>query len=37
MIKLIMQGEKTRYSNNKKFSLLGESSGLIPLASNLGI
>jgi hypothetical protein len=29
--------EKNRYSNNKKFSLLNESSGLIPLASNPGI
>jgi hypothetical protein len=29
--------KKNRYSNNKKFSLLGKSSGLIPLVSNPGI
>jgi hypothetical protein len=41
MVKLIIQKKKerkkTRYNNNKKFSLLGRSSGLIPLASNPGI
>jgi hypothetical protein len=29
--------KKPRYSNNKKFSLLDKSSGLIPLVSNPGI
>jgi hypothetical protein len=38
-VKLIIQTKqnKTRYKNNKKFSLLGESSGLIPLVSHSGI
>jgi hypothetical protein len=36
MVKLIIK-KKNRYSNNKKFSLLGKSSGLIPLVSNPGI
>jgi hypothetical protein len=29
--------KKNRYNENKKFSLLGKSSGLIPLVSNLAI
>jgi hypothetical protein len=36
MVKLTTQEKKNRYSN-KKFSLLGKSSGLIPLVSNPGI
>jgi hypothetical protein len=34
MVKLIIQKKITRYSNNKKFSLLGKSSGVILLMSN---
>jgi hypothetical protein len=36
MVKLIIQ-EKNIYSTKKEFSLLGKSSGLIPLASSPGI
>jgi hypothetical protein len=35
MEKVTMQ--KNRYNNNKKFSLLGKSSGLTPLVCNPGI
>jgi hypothetical protein len=38
MVKLIVQNKKkNRYSNHKKFSLHSKSSGIISLASNLGI
>jgi hypothetical protein len=38
MEKLIIQKKpKSRYNNNKKFSMLSKSSGLISLASNPGI
>jgi hypothetical protein len=37
MVKLITQKNKNRYSNNKKFSLLGKSSGFISLVSNPSI
>jgi hypothetical protein len=41
MVKLVIQRKRkrknTRYSNNKKFNLLGKSPGVIPLVSNLGV
>jgi hypothetical protein len=40
MVKLIIQKKiqkNTKYSNDKKFSLLGKSSGVIPLVSSPGI
>jgi hypothetical protein len=38
MVKLIKNTKQnTRYSNNRKFSLVGKSSGVIPSATNPGI
>jgi hypothetical protein len=38
MVKLrILKKKRKRYNNNKKFSLLSKSPGLIPLASNPSI
>jgi hypothetical protein len=37
MVRFIIPKNKKQVSDNKKFSVIGKSSGVIPLASNPGI